>query len=326
MSESSRSRLGGGWSEDEEPTNPTSLASQRARRGLDTSDQREALHASRIDSNDRYRMGTPGNFCHFRCRTHQFVQTKQLQQLGQRYGASGIMNGKARALVLEAFSPCLLGIDRSIEFQDNEIKARQLLIAKICQEIEWGEVEGNEETLGNFLKDVNKAQETKKLMADLDASFGTLFAGGGLRQDAENFPTDWVLIAPIAGRICENIIPLKASFDTAEIGYVPHAKIAKRLDSRSLTVPHPSNKDEPGGEYTLIDICPPGKNEGSFSELGDSGSAILDNAGNWAGIMFGATTPLLGQGAGKGHRLVVPMANIVADIETLTGYRVSMPQ
>ena len=83
--------------------------------------------------------------------------------------------------------------------------------------------------------------------------------------------------------------------------------------------------DEPKRRYTAVDICPPGKGAKSFSELGDSGSAILDEEGNWAGLMYGATTPTLGQGAGKGHGLVIPMNNIIADITKVTGYKVSVP-
>ena len=122
------------------------------------------------------------------------------------YDETGISNGRARALNLKAFSPCLLDIDRSIEFEESQIRVRDPRIASARQKIEWGAGSNVQATLNGLLEANRKSEEAINRMKKFDPSFGHLLAGGGLRSDDRNYPTDWALIAPIPQRIGQNLV------------------------------------------------------------------------------------------------------------------------
>lgn len=85
------------------------------------------------------------------------------------------------------------------------------------------------------------------------------------------------------------------------------------------------SEHQPGVIYSAIDICPPPEKIHDFCEGGDAGAAVLSQWGDWAGLLVGGSHPVCGQGGGMSHGFVVPMEDVVADIEEMTGCRVSLP-
>jgi Peptidase family S64 len=59
--------------------------------------------------------------------------------------------------------------------------------------------------------------------------------------------------------------------------------------------------------------------EHSFCQPGDSGSFIIDPEGNWCALLFAAPFSFSGDG------FVLPVDDLIADIEQLTGGTVSLP-
>lgn len=77
--------------------------------------------------------------------------------------------------------------------------------------------------------------------------------------------------------------------------------------------------------YTTWNIAPPPKQLQNLSQSGDSGSWVFDKDGNLCGILFAGSNPELGQGSGKSHGFVIPIDRVFADIEKVTGSKVSLP-
>lgn len=77
--------------------------------------------------------------------------------------------------------------------------------------------------------------------------------------------------------------------------------------------------------YSAVDIVPSINPLHDFYEPGDAGSWVFSQDGSLCGMLFGGTNPMLGQGAGRSHGLVVPIDRVFADVEKMTGSKVSLP-
>jgi hypothetical protein len=64
---------------------------------------------------------------------------------------------------------------------------------------------------------------------------------------------------------------------------------------------------------------------GDFYRAGDSGSFVLDHEGHLVGLLFAGNEPRKFYGDGGGHGYVIPIGDIIDDIEACIGAKVSLP-
>lgn len=82
---------------------------------------------------------------------------------------------------------------------------RESRIISWRQDQETGE-EVRQQTQDYHLECIQESRKKIKEMKDFNPLFGTLFAGGGLRKNTNDYPTDWALVTPVPERSCKNSV------------------------------------------------------------------------------------------------------------------------
>ncbi|MCJ1250828.1 hypothetical protein MMC30_008056 [Trapelia coarctata] len=251
---------------------------------------------------------------------------------------------------IEIKSPSPMDVEQSAATQETNAHGYDVNIERGEQKLAMGISDTG--TLQQLA--TNQAKQDRYLrnagdMRNFNNNFGKVTSGSGLRKDDDDFALDWALIQPRPERVTSNLIPEVEDFHGT--GWTPDGKIVTITDVSCLTVTDPNHRVFKKGRttgmtwglvnaiktdihvqgdpedviYTAWDIVPPPRGSKNFSESGDSGSWVLDKDGSLCGMLCAGSNPELGQGLGKSHGFVIPIDRVFADIEHITGSKVSLP-
>lgn len=195
--------------------------------------------------------------------------------------------------------------------------------------------EGYDESYRKIVEDLeSQIEETRHLLKIyeeffLDRSdFGHVFAASGFHRSSENNQLDWALIVPT--RPCNTDIPISDDkgerLSTSRILLEPSQpptlgeKVWKKGRKTGITRGIINSiksdvfmdKGPPNRPSTEWVIIHEGGTQYPFAEKGDSGSIVVNRAGEMTGLLIGGAV-------GTGFVFMTPYATLVSDIEKITG-------